>query len=1044
MDSNSQVNKINLISPINVDPIPDGVWSFEDEAQHVQNTGFVFDDGVANLNLKTEQSNLGADATTKYMYSTADGDTVTVGNSGSTNSIYINGNFIDNVNYNGIQEAYRLSGIDAVIADDGSIIVLKVTNLWGTASVTIEKWVSNVLTATNTFSVSPFLATTNAQFGIVRKVYGRNLMLYNNVDIFVSGYSFTSSLYTFEIFNSSGASVGRTSGINGPSFASSNSNLSSTSSVRLTCIQLYNTLDYVIGANGFVSPGVGLPFQMLRNSAALGGTFTLISGGLGTASMESCFLWHQYANGYNAVVVTGQNSSSGGLFPANTVVRDIIGYTSLSAAPYSFAAPGTVAYTGNLLNLVTCYNALAFATDNNAAAATPYWESPTISSSISKITDTPITIASRDVYIRRAILQTNFNDSTRPYLFCYSFYKQPNLSTSPGSPMASSFISVAMPVSTGVVGLGVPISQFGNIDISFMPVISSDYTQILWAELDGTFKVVKIGNTGILGGDPYPSGPFDTIPPIRPNYIQKISNNLYKINSIDPINIIDKTTNTLELGSNDYSGQMRTVFTSAIPSTEYTTSGSLLIQSKYANSLDFGDQTIKTMINPSPAAGSQSFTLYNTLNIGSEINPLLHNRNNYFFVTAYDNGRVTGYDAGIPFYDQYGRSFGGLPNPTSSSYPRVYEFQPYLKSVNSYPTHTKNITLPIPITTLYTGSNLPTNSSAVSYLYNKSYITSGYTGTTITSDYDGYLPGNDYNFAGDIFTLYSQGYLYDGKSVYAITFSGNYINKPLNKVIDANGLRYIGYSPELAFFYSDMDRSLWAFDGGRTLQKIKKLDGFPPVYKAMYNTKDDALCMIASSQNGLDAKIIWYREGRTTSNNPSLIPINYTPYFNVPMPVDNNSRLYNTQKGLLIQANGFGWNFHFSYTTESATTNSVVSIVPFTIQTGYLGPSSNKRMILSAITFGVYNEDKTPISFDVQVLGYDQDKLYTMKSQTFRVNQADYINGGIFRARVQDMNPQRVLAASFKLSTTSKIRIFELQYHWKEDVQALLPGGRSK
>lgn len=1068
MDSKSEVNKINLIANINVDPIAENIWGFEEEAQHVQNTGFVFDNGVANLNM----TDIPSSGEQFDQYVTANGDLLQLNNLSQastskpyTRDVNINGTLVDKINAYGVQYSGSYSGNDAATLWDDCVAVLNVKyDGVGTFTCNLIKYdpsINNSIVNNSTFTLGlPTSVFDSFQCGIIRKTPNEMKIDHykagtTSIGIWLAYYcagSPAGQRFNFVIFNDfTGANnptwklqtTGATAGF-GPSFSNFNPGSAtargSDNSFRLTCIKIYNQEQYVVGANGYLytnsSPAAtsqGLPFYMYTGAA---GVLTPVATMTeDTSAMSSCFIWHLHANGnnnYNAVAITGVNTGpvpANGILPASVLVLDVVGYPNFNNTLNKFTAPATVTYGGNLLDVVAFYNTLVYTTDTNGSASPflyPYVESLSVSNRFVLANNiNPTSRLSRDLMIRRSLLSRansisvggGFDDLS---CFCATFYKTPK------SPLAAGVISVAVANSSsdlenqGAVLMGVPLSEFGAYDISFMPQLGN-FNSILWAELDGTFKYVKIGNV-----------PQDKL-------IRKINNNLYKINSIDPLNIFDNSTNTLELGSNDYSGQFRTVFQNALNfATDRTTTGSVVIQSKYANSIDYDDQTLYTNNTNLNGTSSQSFLLSGGINIGAEISKFIHGgARNYYTVTVYDNGRVLktntqgGYPAGIPYFDCYGNSFGGVPDPTNTpgATQRWYEYQPSLNQYNTYPTHVRNQTNPIPLPAIYNPGTLPTNSSAKGAIYNKTYITSGYRGSVITSDYDGYITGNVYPFQGDVFSLYSQGYIFDGKSIYAITINSNAVQLPPVKVIDCMGLRYIGYSPELAFFYSDMDRSLWAFDGGRTMQKVKKLDGFPQVQKAQYNTRDDALLL--DVQTGW----LWYREGRTT----------YNPRTAAQLVNPTSAKFYDTAKGVYIMVNTD--LYHYSYTTETVTfgANSYTSaIVPFTIQTGYIGPSNNQRMILSAVTFGIYNEDRTPISFDVTMQGYDQDKFYTMKKQTFTVNQADYINGGIFRARVQDMNPQRVLAASFKLSTTSKIRIFELQYHWKEDVQALLPGGRSK
>lgn len=1051
-DSQSNVNKINLIAPINVDPIGENVWGFDEEAQHVQNTGFVFDNGIANLYQRQVAIDNGSPsnviAANAGMFVTSTGEAITnaalsdidvtaplsVAIQQSANDQYpgnAQANIIDYVSSYGVVSSFSIGGLDDVAwgsASENTAFGIKAIRVSATS---IKIFIYTISVTTGSLYLWSTTTITNSsttfQIGIVRKS-SYFQMSKSAFDFWINYTNDFSSVGTFELYSwvLAGSSTLQFSGAGFYTTAYTKATtLQAVKNPRMTVIQFYNTNDYVVGFNGYKPGGSTDSITLIRKAGA---AYTTIST-TKTNTQGLMFIWHQCqpSNNYNAVAFTTENAV------------DLLGYSNFNSGTYNFpAAPGVnniydsgVAGIGaNISGNEFFYNLKVKSTTDSATVN--YLESKTISKRNSKITDTAYSNANaHDAFQTRAVLSnaSSSTSSANGFVFCASFtqnYKTKNI-----TPL---YISVAQCISNTYANtnmrnnvlMGVPISDYGSYDISFMPMISPDEQSIIWADIDGTFKYVKIGQV-------YSYDPINPTFAGQPPMVQKISNNLYKINTIDPINIVDITTKSMTLGSNDFSGQMRTI--SDVSAAVSTTTGGLSIQTKYANSLDLGLKTVN-YIKPAAVTGANkafaSFTPFvtdQTVTNGFEINPITHVKN-YFYVQHYDNGRAPSVPVGVPAFDCYGSPVGGWYSQYFDVADTYYAFEPFLNEINQYATYVQNTAVPLPLGTIYSGFALPNGSSAYNPAYSRTYITSGFYGTTPTSDYDGRLLTNYYPFSAQGFTLFSQGYVFDGKAVYQVSFgSGNFIQLPPVKVIDAVGLRFIGLSPTVAFFYSDMDRSLWAFDGGRTMTKVKKLDGFPKVTQAMYNTRDDAL-LLETGTTGF----LWYREGRTTWQAKTALQ-SVSQYLN---------RMFDTKDGLIFGNNSYYWHYSYFANNNSLFPSYDYTIFPLTLQTGYIGPSSNQRMILSAVTFGIYNEDRTALSFQVQMIGYDQDKLYTMSSQTFNVQPADYINGGIYRARIQDMNPQRVLAASFKLSTTSKIRVFELQYHWKEDVQAIYSGGRSK
>ena len=216
---------------------------------------------------------------------------------------------------------------------------------------------------------------------------------------------------------------------------------------------------------------------------------------------------------------------------------------------------------------------------------------------------------------------------------------------------------------------------------------------------------------------------------------------------------------------------------------------------------------------------------------------------------------------------------------------------------------------------------------------------------------------------------------------------------------------------------------------------MKRLDGFGAIQNGNYSPYDSGL--LVNTANTL----VMYRDGLWTSipKSASMIPDTFAG--------ESYMRLYDTVNGTIF-GNSFNWWQYQYYAPTAVGTSTTLgiaknsTIVPLNYQTGYIGPDSNIRMVLSGITFAVYNEFKTATSLQVTIYGYDQDKAYTSSTKTFKIQPADYVNGGIFRAMIQPVQ-DRLLAASIKFACNTAIRLYDLQYHWTEEAQANISPARS-
>lgn len=74
--------------------------------------------------------------------------------------------------------------------------------------------------------------------------------------------------------------------------------------------------------------------------------------------------------------------------------------------------------------------------------------------------------------------------------------------------------------------------------------------------------------------------------------------------------------------------------------------------------------------------------------------------------------------------------------------------------------------------------------------------------------------------SADFFTLFGNYYLHDGSNIYLMDIENN----TASIVARSDGIEFISYSAQYAFFFSYADNSIWTFNGGRSLQKYVQLN----------------------------------------------------------------------------------------------------------------------------------------------------------------------------------------------------------------------------
>lgn len=140
-----------------------------------------------------------------------------------------------------------------------------------------------------------------------------------------------------------------------------------------------------------------------------------------------------------------------------------------------------------------------------------------------------------------------------------------------------SFLSVALLDGNTLDTLGVLLTNVGEFDPSYTPMIVNDST--IMYKYNSRYIITKISKSST-------------------NNIQKIAGSVYKLNSLSPQNILNTATKTISLGSIDYNGRMQ-LHSTATPS---DTSKKLvsMIYDNYCNSIDTGDKLV-TWTTPTSA-----------------------------------------------------------------------------------------------------------------------------------------------------------------------------------------------------------------------------------------------------------------------------------------------------------------------------------------------------------------------------------------------------------------------------------------------------------
>jgi hypothetical protein len=171
------------------------------------------------------------------------------------------------------------------------------------------------------------------------------------------------------------------------------------------------------------------------------------------------------------------------------------------------------------------------------------------------------------------------------------------------------------------------------------------------------------------------------------------------------------------------------------------------------------------------------------------------------------------------------------------------------------------------------------------------------------------------------FLLFGQYYAFDGAQIWAVPTVSDVASGPLQRVCPAQGLVLLSVAPEAAYFLSNFDNSIFIFNGGRSLQKLARLNKKAAIEYGIYNVEENAMHLITTNS------VIIQRDGVSTEN---------------PRPFANGKiNLYSTVNGVIYgQANQWKSLQYQSNVFSSGAT----ALVPLDLQTGFVGPMINTYM----------------------------------------------------------------------------------------------------
>jgi len=268
-----------------------------------------------------------------------------------------------------------------------------------------------------------------------------------------------------------------------------------------------------------------------------------------------------------------------------------------------------------------------------------------------------------------------------------------------------------------------------------------------------------------------------------------------------------------------------------------------------------------------------------------------------------------------------------------------------------------------------------------------------------------YPLGNEIAKFYNVFRLQGNLYGFDGTDIWLLPFNNNVIQNPI-WIAPATGLTFLCESPQAAWFLAEYDNSLFAFDGGRSVQRAMFFNQKPAIQQAIYNVEENALHIITASS------YLIVRDGLVTEHTRPFV--SGTIYQN------------STKNGVINQQNGTWSTLLYKPDTYSGEV-----VQTLTWQSGYFGPEDGQMIKTPMYLIRLYRQAGAgSMTFTINYNWFTMEKNGT-ETKSVSLVAGDFDANGYAVVRfcpVQDY----ALASSIGLQFTEKVLILSCVQYMNE------------
>lgn len=246
------------------------------------------------------------------------------------------------------------------------------------------------------------------------------------------------------------------------------------------------------------------------------------------------------------------------------------------------------------------------------------------------------------------------------------------------------------------------------------------------------------------------------------------------------------------------------------------------------------------------------------------------------------------------------------------------------------------------------------------------------------------------------FSLQGQQYTVDDNSIYTVSFNAGVIQN-ITPVAYKKNLKFLGTLPTQAVFWSDFNKTFYAFTGDRILSRMFEASDINEIYYVGQNPATLSLWICTD-------------DGIYVLSEKDMFKLNY-----------NSKQVNFYSKSALILTEGTTNN---EYHTISLYLNNgeAGEMIPLKLETAYYGLGSELKAVMDCWYLRLFDENNTK--------GYVKAKIHTItdvtrhtEEKTFEVNPSDYDENHIVYLRFQ---PKYQECVAMQLELETNLGIYQI------------------